>query len=117
MVRWLNPVLLCKLLLQVVLADVFGQYADRRLIHAALDIVPKDTLRERADVTASMEPDDQGGIWIDYVADLGDGFDATYAVAYLLAQPSLEVDGLQLPRGSALFLGGDEVYPTASREE
>jgi hypothetical protein len=37
MVSWFNPVQLIKLLLNVVIADIFGQYADRRLIQAALD--------------------------------------------------------------------------------
>ena len=49
------------------------------------------------------------------MADTGDGFDATYSVAYLLAQPSLTVDGETLPRGQALVLGGDQVYPTAEQ--
>src|SRR5690606_24602207 len=53
-------------------------------------------------------------LWLDYVADLGDGFDATYSVAYLLAQSELEVDGERLPRGDVLVMGGDQVYPTAS---
>ena len=45
---------------------------------------------------------------------MGDGFDATYAIASLLAKVKLVIDGVQLPRGSALILGGDEVYPTAT---
>ena len=59
----------------------------------------------------------------DYVADLGDGWDSTYAVASLLASPSLTLslrDGSTGPvkteRGRLLVMGGDEVYPTASRE-
>ena len=32
MTRWFNPGLLIKLLWRVIIADVFGQYADRRLI-------------------------------------------------------------------------------------
>ena|ERR1700704_3074549 len=42
MVRWFDPVLLLKLLNNVVLSSIFGQYADRRLIIAALDTVPLD---------------------------------------------------------------------------
>ena len=57
---------------------------------------------------------DDDEFWLDYVADLGDGFNATYSVAYLLAQPELDVDGERLPRGQALVMGGDQVYPTAS---
>jgi len=50
------------------------------------------------------------------VADIGDGFDPTYTIAYLLAQPGLTVEGQQLPRGEVLMFGGDEVYPTASTQ-
>ncbi|MBE7249098.1 MAG: metallophosphoesterase [Actinomycetospora chiangmaiensis] len=116
MTRWFNPGLLGKLLGQVVMADLFGQYADRRLVHAALDSVPDQAVRERADLSAAPDPQagDGEAVWIDYVADLGDGFDATYAIASLLGAERLQVDGHDLPRGRALVMGGDEVYPTAS---
>src|SRR5207248_5635984 len=45
---------------------------------------------------------------------LGDGFDSTFAVASLLANKELSLGDLKLPRGQALILGGDEVYPAAS---
>ncbi len=54
-----------------------------------------------------------GDMWIDFVSDLGDGFNATYTMAHLLAQPELEVYAEKLPRGKVLIMGGDEVYPTA----
>jgi len=114
MTRWFDPRLLCKLLLQVIVGDLFGQYADRRLILAALDRADLDEIRSRADIGLAPGPD--GAIWVDYVSDLGDGFDATYAVAYCLAQETLVVDGQSLPRGGLLIMGGDEVYPTSSRE-
>jgi hypothetical protein len=57
-----------------------------------------------------------GELWLDYVADLGDGFNATYSIAYLLAQPDLDVGGRHLPRGQMLLMGGDQVYPTPSTE-
>ena len=117
MVRWFDPVLLIKLLWQVIVSDLFGQYADRRLIEAALDTVPDAELVARAQSAVTATPDGEGAIWIDYVADLGDGFDATYAIAYLLAQKELTVDGHTLPRGAAVVMGGDEVYPTSRRED
>jgi hypothetical protein len=55
-------------------------------------------------------------VWIDWVADLGDGFDSTYAVASLLARKELNVGDVPLPRGQALVMGGDEVYPKATRQ-
>src|SRR5207249_6751683 len=115
MTSWFNPTLLIKLLWRVVISDVFGQYADRRLIEAALDPATKAEIQARDDLSKVLQPDNSGAVWVDFVADLGDGFDSTYAIAYLLAQPSLSVDGNTLPRGGALFMGGDEVYPTSGR--
>src|SRR5262249_38273258 len=60
------------------------------------------------------------GFWIDFAADTGDGWDSTYAIARLLAAPEITVKStegeLALARGRILVLGGDQVYPTASRE-
>src|SRR4051812_13271492 len=113
MTAWFNPVLLGRLLWRVVLSDLFGQYADRRLIVAALDTVrseeppqadhparPNEFVRrarqfmpgEPNEYTCTLTPDAEGAVWVDFVADLGDGFDATYAVACLLAQETLNVD-------------------------
>jgi Calcineurin-like phosphoesterase len=123
MTGWFEPKLLIKLLWRVIVSDLFGQYADRRLIVAALDPVNADELATRASQFMpgkdnaevwTITPDDEGAVWIDYVADLGDGFDATYAVATLLARESLPFEEKLLPRGQLLVMGGDEVYPTAS---
>lgn len=118
MTGWFEPLLLLKLLTNVIVSKLFGQYADRRLIVAALDKEPLAQSIEATDIREDVTRPD-GDIWIDYVADLGDGFDATYAIAYLLAQPDLAVSGHEgpLPRGNALIMGGDEVYPTASRDD
>ncbi len=110
MTGWFDPRLLSKLLLRVIVSDLFGQYADRRLIEAALDTDMADKSYE-----PSLAKSPEGSLWIDYVADLGDGFDATYAIAYLLAQPELKIGDAVTQRGSALIFGGDEVYPTADR--
>jgi hypothetical protein len=118
MTGWFQPLLLAKLLLRVIISDVFGQYADRRLISAALDPISDKTLRKRTDISGNLR-DAEGAVWLDYVSDLGDGFDATYAIAYLLAQPRLHVEGCAdpLPRGNLVIMGGDQVYPTATRDD
>ncbi|MEU8259301.1 metallophosphoesterase [Micromonospora sp. NPDC048999] len=103
-VPWLAPLLLISTGLRTLLAMLFGAYLDKRELQNAFD---NGTFRQ-------VGPD--GGLWLDYVADLGDGFDATYSVAYLLAQPELEVDGHRLPRAQTLVMGGDEVYPSAAFE-
>lgn len=50
-------------------------------------------------------------LWFDFMADTGDGGNSSYAVARLLAQPSINVNGgdsiLNLPRGDLLLIGGD----------
>jgi hypothetical protein len=117
MTSWFSPTLLSKLLLNVIVSETFGKYADRRLTHAALDKQTLEASRAETNLTGQLAAKD-GEVWIDFVADLGDGFDSTYAMAYLLAQPELGVQGLtdKLPRSAALFMGGDQVYPTASLE-
>jgi hypothetical protein len=102
-VPWLNPGLLLTTGIRVSLAYALGGYLDKRELQAAL---PDD----------SFSHTDTDELWLDFTADGGDGFDATYSVAYLLGRPELPVDGLAepLPRGRVLVLGGDQVYPTAA---
>lgn len=54
--------------------------------------------------------------WVDFIADTGDGFNATYTMARLLAEPRLDVGGQTTQRGKLLVLGGDLVYAPPSRE-
>ncbi|MFJ6198806.1 metallophosphoesterase family protein [Micromonospora sp. NPDC092111] len=103
-VPWLAPFLLISTGIRTLLAMLFGAYLDKRELQNALD----------SKIGRQVGPD--GGLWLDYVADLGDGFDATYSVAYLLAQPELTVDGHRLPRAQTLVMGGDQVYPSAAYE-
>ena len=116
MAHWFSPWLLTKLLNNVIVSAMFGQYADRRLMVAALDPVDEEQLKARTqDFREALKPDDKGNVWFDFVADLGDGFDPTYAVASLLAQKELSIAGQSLPRGQMLVMGGDEVYPAATQ--
>ena len=101
-VGWLKPLLLLTTGLRTLLAILFGAYLDKRELQNAL---PADL---------HYQPGTGGELWFDYVADVGDGFNATYSVAYLLAQPEVVVGEQRLPRGSMLLMGGDQVYPTAS---
>ncbi len=101
-VGWLAPLLLLNTGLRTLLAILFGAYLDKRELQNSLS------------GEVFEQPGSDGELWLDYVSDLGDGFHATYSVAYLLAQPRLEVDGRVLPRGQVLLMGGDQVYPVAS---
>ena len=116
MTRWFSPVLLTKIGWRVVVSALFGRFADQRIVQAALDTATPENLIKRHDLTEKIEPDEDGAVWVDYTADVGDGFDSTYAVAYLLAQDELTIGCKDLPRGSLLILGGDQVYPTATRD-
>jgi hypothetical protein len=116
-VPWLSPVLLSGTAVRVLLADLFGAYLDKRELQNAL---PARILRESAGYAGEVNEEDWpdgGELWVDYAADTGDGFNATYSIAYLLAQEQLSVDGHELPRGEVLVLGGDQVYPTASGQQ
>jgi hypothetical protein len=125
MVRWYEPVLLAQIGVRTVISSTFGQYADHRLIQAASDSAIAQTLAVRYDYSWPDHPDPgrrisldaDGAVWIDYVADVGDGFLATYATAYCLAKPALEIAGAgTLPAGQILIMGGDQAYPAATRE-
>ena len=63
----------------------------------------------------------QAELWLDYVADLGDGWNSTYTVARLLATEALELDWdgetHRTERGRILVFGGDAVYPVPKAVE
>lgn len=107
MVDWLHPAQLARTGLKAAIASTFGSYADKRELQAALAHV------EGADDKYELE---NGELWFDYTADLGDGFDATYSIARLLAS-DLPLHGTETKRGRFVILGGDQVYPTAARDE
>ncbi|HEY0453410.1 metallophosphoesterase [Actinophytocola sp.] len=102
-VHWLAPSVLISTGAQSLMAGIFGSYSDKRELQGTLPA----TVHEHA-------TGDE--LWLDFVADLGDGFDATYSVASLLAAAELRPEGVTepLPRGKILVMGGDEVYPAAS---
>jgi hypothetical protein len=125
MVSWYDPRLLARIGVRTIISNVFGQYADQRLIQAVTDPATDAELVSRYDYcTDTTDPDkclpvdDDGAVWIDYMADTGDGFESTYTMAYLLAQESLDVKNAgRLRAGSVLIMGGDQCYPQATREE
>lgn len=94
--------------MQVLLSTIFGAYSDKREIQAALK------------QSAESDFSDRSTLWIDFLADTGDGFDPTYATA-ALATEDLELvhDGVThaTARGELLVLGGDLAYPAATVAE
>jgi hypothetical protein len=126
MVSWYDPRLLARIGVRTIVSSVFGQYADQRLIQAATDVAPIETIVNRYNYSdvRSEDPErrvalgENGAFWVDYIADIGDGFAPTYTTAYLLAQPHLDIEGTgRLTAGSILVMGGDQCYPQATREE
>ncbi len=127
MVRWFSPKELVRTGTEAVVSALFGAYADWREIQA-LRAHDQTEPAEDADLIRTVpgvsggtnewyDLSDRDSLWIDYTADLGDGFDATHTVAQVLAQRHLTVDGHDTERGRLLVMGGDQVYPTASRTE
>ena len=106
--RWFSPGVLAASGLHVGISSAFGSFLDKRELQLSRPCAP--------DLRYAEPGRDE--IWLDYVADTGDGFAATATVACQVGKPELRVDGVDrpLPRGDILVLGGDEVYPSASTE-
>ena len=123
MVDWFDPGLLAKVGVRAVISATLGSYTDQRLIQAATDVTTEAELKSRYDYSKPSDgmaaADGSEAVWVDYIADLGDGFEATYAMAYLLAADDLKVRGEAnpLPAGKLLIMGGDQVYPDATKQE
>ena len=114
MVEWFDVGQLASTGMKAVISAIFGNFSDKREIQSAFGD------------QAPFEYCEKEEIWIDYVADLGDGFNSTYTVASLLAAQDLDAIYMEgdkeerlkkTPRGEILIMGGDEVYPTPTREE
>ena len=119
MVDWLDPVMLAQIGMRTIVSGTLGQYADQRLMQAATDKADEAALIARynfADGPDAIPPD---AVWVDYISDLGDGFEATFAMASLMAPDSLNVKGASapLPAGKILIMGGDQAYPQSSAQE
>lgn len=106
MVNWLGPLQLLLTGMRALVATTVGALADSREVQAALHPVASNT---PIDISA-----DEDGVWIDYLADTGDGWNSTYSMALCLSH-AVQLPGTTpqtLPRGRVLLLGGDQVYPT-----
>lgn len=115
MVGWFDPPELASTAVRVAIGHVFGEFVDRReAMASARELDPA-----AIDPVHRYEADADGDFWFDFVADTGEGFNPTFAVARLLAEPRLAVAGAAeaLPIGRLLVMGGDQIYPTPSRAE
>jgi hypothetical protein len=108
-VDWYDPRQLVKTGVKVLISSIFGDFNDKRELQAALN--HNNPKKYFDDFSKEKE------VWIDYVADTGDGFDSTFTIAKLLSEPKLVLEGQETQTGQILIMGGDQVYPVASREE
>lgn len=131
MVGWYDPGQLARTAVQVLISTIFGRHADRRLFeslsnkHGSAAPPPVPTEIKGA-AAQSVSPVDKpyydasamtgDEFWFDYIADVGDGFNSTYTMAYHVSESTLQLDGEETKRGEILIFGGDEVYPIASAE-
>lgn len=120
MVRWYSPSHLVSTGWRSVVSGIFGQYADQRIMQATIDGFTPEVMQRvvaRYDYSKLPQLGDGDTVWVDYVADLGDGFDSTYAIASLISAPSLDIKGAgTLAGGKLLIMGGDQVYPFPTRK-
>lgn len=123
-VAWLHPWQLARTAYNAWLSSVAAEYLDRRETLAALDRirvpkrVPTNWVVQPGETIDAYLNVPEKGVWIDYVSDIGDCWEATYAVLKLLVTPKLRVRGhdVRLNPAHIVTLGGDLVYPTPSRE-
>jgi hypothetical protein len=118
-VAWLHPFELLRTGYHVWLSTIGKEFIDRRETLAALDRgdLPEISPGPPGCLDDGLHLSQQDDAWIDFVADVGDSWNATYATAVLLATPELKVRGCPdpLPPAQVVVLGGDLVYPTPSR--
>jgi Calcineurin-like phosphoesterase len=130
MVGWYDPAQLARTAVAVVVSTIFGRHADFRMMEAIATgpvADPHNYTRFWKNGPDDRDIPDEGelrkDIWLDYVGDVGDGWNSTYAVARCLAQQELEIanpfDGgtCYTKRGDILVFGGDQVYPVAARKQ
>ncbi len=118
MVGWFDPGPLVSTAFDVLVSTIFGRHSDYRLLEALATSDQPDYF----DYTLDEAGRPRDGLWLDYVADTGDGWNSTYAVAYWLTRPALTAVGehgqpVTTVPGRLLVFGGDQVYPSASRRD
>lgn len=128
-VRWFDTRQLLATAAKTLAATIIGSMSGRRELMAALDPQYANP--------ASLAGKDE--VWLDFLADCGDGWNASMSIAWLIGRDALSLakdgtrtlqpippdcfaevpvpdalDQYRLPHGALLIGGGDQVYPTAS---
>lgn len=124
-VSWFNIKQLANTAIQSVISKIVSKQADRRLLLALAS-----SEKEYYDYSKLYNTENgklnevknslRNEIWIDYIADTGDGWNATYSIAFYSSKPELNLKHLNneynTKRGDILIFGGDEVYPYPTKE-
>ena len=133
--QWFSPQLLVWAAYRDTVARIFGEFADRRSIQHLADPIPADP-EPKEEVRRPLRLQRRGAaggapFWVDFAADIGDGFDSTYADRLLAGRRQAlrqragqrrhrghqgPARGQELPHGRLLIFGGDQVYPWPTRE-
>ncbi len=113
MVGWYDPGVLAQTAWLMTLANIFGRHSDSRLIEALASQPQREFAFEANRQT--------GEFWLDYVSDVADGWNPTYAIARAIAEPTLDLraangETVETLGGQVLVFGGDEVYPYPSKD-
>jgi hypothetical protein len=124
MVSWYNLKQVAGTAYKSIISSVIGEQSDRRLMLALASSDEKYfdyTLKysDKGSIVVADEKSKRDEIWIDFIADTGDGWNSTYSVAYNASKPELSLGDKGeyiTKRGNVLIFGGDEVYPSPSRE-
>ena len=93
MVRWFSPTLLANAAVRAMISPVLGTFSDARAVQAnvdGFDVEELDRVAHRYDFSNPASMDANGAVWVDYLADFGDGFDSTYAMAYLVGTRAVD---------------------------
>lgn len=121
MVGWYDPKQLWNTAGMMIVSTVFGNNADQRLTNASLTVQRvydySKQLKKYRHGFMPIDDEIRDDIWIDYVADTGDGWDTTALVAHHIAAGNMPNSAQEKHRGEILIFGGDEVYPTASHKD
>lgn len=118
MVHWFSPIELFRTWRSIARGEKSVEQFERRYAEADSNTHVPD------EPTATFTAEQDADFWFDFVSDMGDGFDGTAPVAWMMGRRSLQLPDRQaheiptppasMPRGELVVFGGDQVYPFAS---
>ncbi|HRE12361.1 MAG TPA: metallophosphoesterase [Ignavibacteria bacterium] len=124
-VSWFNLKQLAGTAYKSIISSIIGEQSDRRLMLALASSEKEfyNYTRYHKNVNGKIVPNEDSKrkeMWLDFIADTGDGWNPTYSIAYYAAKQGLKLNfgdkQFDTKRGEVLIFGGDEVYPTPSKK-